>query len=120
MFEYFIYFCLFGYLILVLTGLGILTKAVFNISSGTTMGSVANQSVLDYINIKPLATNYSAVDKANEIAAVPKITIPQSNNDTLINLSGTDFMVSKIALISVWILIIIETLFLVFGMFGNN
>jgi len=88
---------LFGFIILVLTGLGILTTAIFGISTGKKSGP--NQAIIDYLK------------KANPNATLPA-DIPMLENsvetgDYTIKLAGANLMVSKIALITFWILIAI-------------
>ena len=90
---------LFGFIILVLTGLGILTKAIFSISSGTA--SDINQSIMDYIS-----TNYPNVQLPTG-SQIPTIPNSISTGDYIINLAGADLIVSKISLITFWILIAI-------------
>jgi len=88
---------LFGFLILVLTGLGILTTAIFGISTGTKSGP--NQAIIDYLKkVNPNATIP---------ADIPLLENSVETGDYTIKLAGANLMVSKISLITFWILIAI-------------
>ena len=101
----------FGFVIFILTGLGILTKAIYGISEGTTYSTVAGtQSVdtVDFITKKKIDDKYTKEMQDADLKAIPtsaSSVVKSGNGQYIINLSGTDLTVAKIALITFWILI---------------
>ena len=111
---------IFGFIILVLTGQGILTKAVFEISDipgikingeGKDEDGLKNLDIviknaiptLSEDQIKKMRDAYPVITKSS--------TIMGENSGKQIDLSGPNLVVAKIALITFWILII----FMLFG-----
>ena len=86
---------LFGFLILVLTGLGILTTAIFGITPGTTSGP--NKEIISFIETNGLSKDL----------IVPTVPASVSTGQYIINLDGPNLIISKISLITFWILIAI-------------
>ena len=110
----------FGFIILVLTGQGILTKAVFEISD--IPGVKINSAGKDENALKALDAGFAMLKTtipAEQIKQIkdsyPTIGIPSTvmgeNTGKQIDLSGANLVVAKIALITFWILII----FMIFG-----
>ena len=95
---------IFGFVVLVLTGLGILTKAIFEIEEGKTLGQDADIVA----KIKSIPT--SALLSQAQIEAIA-VLYPQTKNigtgENIIKLEGANLTVAKISLITFWILIII-------------
>jgi len=107
---------IFGFIILVLTGQGILTKAVFEISDipgvkikgeGKDEDGLKNLDLviknavptLSEDQIKKMKDAYPVITKSS--------TIMGENSGKQIDLSGANLVVAKIALITFWILIIV-------------
>jgi len=103
----------FGFVIFILTGLGILTKAIYGISEGTTYSTVAGTQSPDtvaFIKNKTIDEKYTKAMQDADLIAIPtsaESVVASGSGQYIINLSGTDLTVAKIALITFWILIII-------------
>ena len=126
---------IFGFVILVLTGLGILTTAIFGISPALKTIPVAgtpdtpavpgtkDTTYVAFINTK---TDLTETQKAELIAAIPltggKAAAPGTVASTMeipsgqyiINLKDPNLTVAKIALMTFWILIILSLIGFVF------
>jgi len=113
-------FLIFGLLVLIVTGLGILTVAIFGITEGKSprvVPGTRDQNTIDFVtNVLPKVTPTapSPTQLAAIIAAIP--TAPQvteyiSNGEQVIGLNGTNLLFSKISLISIWVIITIGILF---------
>ena len=105
----------FGFVILVLTGLGILTSAIFGISEDKTYSTIAgaqNPQIVEFINSKQTnPTGYTDAMKTADLASIPTGAASQvaaNSGKYIINLSGSNLTVAKISLIIFWILIIIS------------
>jgi hypothetical protein len=91
-----------GCVILLLTGLGILTTAIFEISQYKKQGiTPETQKALDKIKEEDVKETMTKLLTTN---------IPEPGV-YIIDLSGTSLVVSKITIITIWILIIV-------GLFG--
>ncbi len=99
---------IFGFVILVLTGLGILTQAIFAISPGTVSG----QDPVAIANIKktPLKDGVTQQTIDTIVASYPLSSNSIETGQYIIDLKGSNLIVSKISLITFWILIIIGVL----------
>jgi len=107
---------LLGFVILVLTGLGILTTAIFNIEEITKTVLTKDPEHIKYIMNKPISNSYSETDRANEIASLGNTySLITGTGQYIIKLSGINLTVSKISLITFWILIAIFVLGLIFS-----
>jgi len=107
---------LLGFVILVLTGLGILTTAIFNSKEITDTVLTKDPRYLEYIKNKPTSNSYSEADKAKEIASLSNdYSLITGTGKYIIKLSSINLTVSKISLITFWILIAIFVLVLIFS-----
>jgi hypothetical protein len=106
----------FGFIILVLTGQGILTKAVFEISDipGVKINSAGKDenALIALDKGFAIANPTISADQIKQIKdAYPTIaiasTIMGENTGKQINLSGANLAVAKIALLTFWIIIAI-------------
>jgi hypothetical protein len=116
-------FIVFGLFIFLITGLGILTKEIFEIKPDTTTVFVAavagtkNAGLVEYIKKRPLDEKYTKEQQDKEIADIPETgaeaatTKEVSNGQYLINLKGSNLTVAKISLMSFWIFIILGILY---------
>jgi hypothetical protein len=114
--EIIIGFIVLGLFIFILTGLGILTVAVFGISEGqTSRVKPESPETKDFItNVLPNLLTIPPEKLGTIIAAIP--TKPQVTEyigigEQIIGLNDTNLMLSKISLITIWIIIIIGVLF---------
>lgn len=122
----------FGLFVFLITGLGILTKKIFDITRGTTQIIVAgtpavpatpgqkNAGLKTYIENSKI---YTAEQKKAEIEALPlegaKPEVPATpatskdvpDEQNVIDLSGDNLTVVKITLIAIWIIMVIFFLF---------
>lgn len=89
-------FLLIGIIVLALTGLGILTNALFNISPIKTSGQ--DPLILDFIEKNKLSSN---------TLVVPTIPNAVETGNYTINLAGANLIISKIGLITIWVIMAI-------------
>lgn len=104
MIEYIVGFLFFGYFILILVGLGLMTKGIFTVSDAASSSMVADATTINMLNAIPTNTSFTDEVKTKLISYVPKVT-GSNVSGTLINMSNTDVIVSKITLISIWVFI---------------
>ena len=96
---------LFALFVFMLVGLGMITRALFNLSSGgKTDETSANQLILQYVTSKPTAANYSQAEKEAEILAVPKQPNFIPDGTKILDLGNYEIIVVKISLIAFWVL----------------
>ena len=101
-------FILFAFLICVLAGLGILTIAIYGIESGQTPTTQQKQDILNYIKTKPTNTIYTKEMQDAEIKSTPTVPSSIDNGTKIIKLTETNLTISKISLITFWIIIILS------------
>ena len=110
-----------GLIVLVVTGLGILTVAIFGIKPGQTpliIPGTQDPGTIEFVNkllpiIIPNPTNTSQYQQI--IASIPTQTATSINVNTdqqIISLDGTNLLVSKISLLAFWVIIIIGLLYI--------
>ena len=106
-------------LVLILTGLGILTVAIFDITEGKTSRIVAgtrNPETVDFVNnvitkVSPPPTPTQLAAIISAIPTAPLATEYIGTGEQIIGLNGTNLLFSKISLISIWVIISIGILF---------
>ena len=103
-----------GFIILVLSGLGVLTVAIYGIESGQTTTTQQQQDILNYIKTKPITATYTKEMQDAEIKSTPTVPSSIDNGTKIIKLTEPNLTISKISLITFWILITIGILGLVF------
>lgn len=97
-----------GFVILVMTGLGILTTAVFKIEEQINIIKIQNAGVIDYIKKRTIDKEYTEEIRQKELNELPKdIDEKQKTGNYLIELQGSNLAVAKISLIVFWVLIVI-------------
>ena len=119
---------LIGLIILIVTGLGILTVAIFGIKQGQTPliipGEQDAETVKFVTDLLPVVIPKPAdpLQYTKIIASIPTRTatsINVNNDQQIISLDGTNLLVSKIALISFWVIITIGLLYISYSiLFG--
>jgi len=114
MIEYIIGFLFFGYFILILVGLGLMTKGIFTLTDAANSAQLADSTTITMINAIPTDTKFTDVEKQRLISYIPKVTNPNVSG-TLINMSSNDVTASKITLISMWIFIGIFIVFVAYA-----
>ena len=113
------YFIFFGLFVLVLTGLGILTVAIFGITEGKSprvVPGTRNPDTVDFVtNVLPIVSpTIPKRDLETIIAAIPstpQVTEYISNGEQIISLNGTNLKFTKISLIIIWVIITIGILY---------
>ena len=113
MIEYIVAFLFFGYFILILVGLGLLTTGIFNVSDAASSAMVQDSTTITMINAIPTDASFTDAVKQKIITYIPTVTTPNVSG-TLIHMSNTDITAAKITLISLWIFIGIFILFAVY------
>ena len=108
-FGIFITVILFGFIVLVLTGLGILTKALFNLTTCGCSGSTVNQTKIDIINAIP-DTSFVVGGKSAAISSVPTVATIVMTDDLKIKLNNTELIICQISICVFWIIILIAFL----------
>lgn len=112
-------FIVLGLFAFILTGLGFLTVAIFDITEGKTpriVPGTRNPDTVDFItNVLPKVspTPIPTAQLEAIIAAIPtkpQVTEYISNGEQIIGLSGTKLLFSKISLITIWVIIAIGIL----------
>ena len=104
---------IFGFLILALTGLGILTTAIFEIKQGTiakTIAGTQDPKIVEYVTNKPTNATYTDDMRKAEKTAIPtapSTSIDEGTGEYIIKLKDPNLTVAKISLITFWILIAI-------------
>jgi len=94
--------------LIVLTGYGMLTMAVFNISETTVfIPGAKNQAIVDWINAKPINTlYYTEQNKANNLNTVPtNVSTNTGGGQYLIDLSGVKLNFAKMSILVFWVLV---------------
>jgi len=112
-------FLLFGLLVLIITGLGILTVAIFGITEGKSprvVPGTRNPDTVDFVdnvipNVSPPISSETLKAIQNAIPKTPEVTQYISNGEQIIGLNGTNLIFSKISLISIWVIITIGILY---------
>lgn len=101
---------IFGFIILVLTGIGILTTAIFGISEG----KVLQQDPNAIANIKaiPTSATLSQAQLDEIIKSYPTTNIGTGKNN-IIDLNGINLSITKISLIAFWIIITLGLMFII-------
>jgi hypothetical protein len=114
MIEYIVGFLFFGYFILILVGLGLMTKGIFTVTDAASSSMVADATTITMLNAIPTNTSFTDDVKKKLISYIPNVTTPNVSG-TLIHMSNTDITVSKITLISIWVFI---GIFIVFAAYA--
>jgi hypothetical protein len=119
---------LIGLIILIVTGLGILTVAIFGIKQGQTPliipGEQNAETVKFVTDLLPIVIPKPSdpLQYTKIIASIPTRTSTSINvntNEQIIGLDGTNLLFSKISLISFWVIITIGLLYISYNiLFG--
>jgi len=110
---------LIAFVLTIFSGIGILTNALFKISHcycGYT--AEQNQDSINAINAIPTDI-LNPTQKAEAISKLPKSDVPIYNDDRRIILTDSEITVSKIGIITFWIIIIIGIIFGIYKIYKS-
>lgn len=97
-------FIIFGFIILIFTGIGILTNAIFNITEDKILEH--DKNIIESIKTIPTSTVLTQLQINEIINRIPK-TQSISLGKNIINIGGFNLKFIKIILIILWIFMII-------------
>jgi hypothetical protein len=117
--AFIIAFILFGIFVMIVTGLGILTVAIFGITEGQTSvvkAGTRNPETVKFVTnvlpkVSPPPTPQQIAAILSAIPTEPQVTEYISNGEQIIGLNGRNLMFTKVSLITLWVIITISILY---------
>lgn len=111
MLQYFIAIIVIAFVLTIFSGLGILTNGLFKITHCYCGYSAEhNKDAVNAINAVP-NDQMNPTQKAEAISKLPSVEVPNYTDDRRIILTDSEIVVSKIGIITLWIMILIGIIF---------